>query len=268
MAWRGPGFGLTHAGRLAGSAALSLGTGTAEADYGLANLIDDATSTFFRSTAAGTLEVDIDQGAQFATSTGSNRLVVPIGHNLTEDVTLTVYDSTGAAFSVGADTRTLATATATAGDDFAITLTATERRFLRVKLTESSFSGTYYELPQLIITEILRATVAQPSGRWSDNQAQNSVTTVLEDGGTAQANHSALYQTWAFEFDYVAEAAEIADLDLVVAASEATPLVLEPPYDTDSPRMATLTRREREIFRPAPGTQAAAYRFDLSEYSG
>ena len=63
MAWRGPGYGLSHLARTAGASALSLSTGTAATGFPLSSLVDDSAATFFRSTAAGSLAIDLDPGA-------------------------------------------------------------------------------------------------------------------------------------------------------------------------------------------------------------
>lgn len=144
MAFRAPRYSHLHAFRTRGIANLSLGTGAADADFPLDNLIDDRGGLLFKLSSAGALELECDLGG---TVSQLARLIIPAGHNI--DAEIIVEQDGESAFM---SPTPLLTFTPTLGEQIDKVITASSQNFLRINIVSTAKA---WELSECVFTKVV-----------------------------------------------------------------------------------------------------------------
>jgi hypothetical protein len=263
MAYRNPRWGLLHAAREAGAAAIT--STTEDASFPHENLIDDRAGTLFKFTAsAANLQIDLDRGAGFAALTGIDRLYIPDGHNLSS--TIDVFEDDNSGFSSA--TTLLSAGAVPASGAVDLDITESSERYIRVE-----FNGTgQWELPQLILTKTL-TTTRGPDPDWRGPvPEENALHARKASGATAHLQLGADQDSWRFVYNRVLEATDLTNLDSLLDLGSTPVFLFDPPDDSAYPAiLATLTLRDRRNDHPNPAGVSGRrmrYEFSLLEHIG
>ncbi len=222
MSWRNPSYAHLHAARDAGVGGLSLGSGSADSDFPLANLIDDRHSVQMKFTAAATThELDLNRGA--AGLTAISRLSI-LNHNLDGKRIKLDAGTDGATFGTPLLASTLISGTAAI--DTAVT--STTLRYLRLTFPTTSVQPM---LGQLIYTATVTLTQGPDPEQWIDQPVSDVLQ--FDDGDSLQVRPVRRF----VEYRYPVAGRTAADLTkleaLISAVSTYRPFLLDSAYAED-----------------------------------
>ena len=260
MAWRSPRFGILHAARDAGAAGVT-GANAFSTTQTKDHLLDDraGTLTTFAATASDHY-IQVDRGA--AGLEAIDRLWIPLGHNFSGwDVQLA--SSTTGAFA-GEETQRINHATTyTVGGAGGLSVPATQLDF-----TFTSSDDRYWRmdwpnevtinpaLGELLLTRT-RSTVRGPEPGWSDNIEANVQTTALASGVRPVLVNGADNASYAFNYRAVDDVTDQAIFDLLVTTGLNNPILLDPPYDTNTSVWVQVVESSRVQDESVPATTDA-----------
>jgi hypothetical protein len=262
MAWRAPRYGLTHAARAAGVAAISAtdsaGVNRADPLFPVANLVDDRAGMLFKFTTSGPAHrIDLDLGT--GTLPILNRLYIPLGHNLTG--TIDVQNDDNASFSSPATVLSgYAVSAATVVD---AEISPVIQRYYRLL-----FNGTgKWELSELYYTRTLTSLelATGPEQGWDDDLIEHVLHLEKESGAAAHFQQGPDQRRWRFTFPGVSLQADLDVLESLYALGTHRVFLFDPPYDTEPAVLATIAnrRRQNETRVPAGGAKTMRYEFEV-----
>lgn len=260
MAWRVPRFGVIHAMRDAGYSALTIKSGesVASGDY-LSYVLDERreTMTFAAS----------DSGHYVAVDTGSpviviDRLIIPVGHNLSGADIKVQEDSVVTFDSPATDLKSYAVPDATQID--LDDVTESQLRYLRVRVLDD-MNPVFPEL--WLTTTLAPGQSANPN--WKDERFYNILSFVAPSGDRGDLQLGASQRMFELEYPNVWAAADIAMLDqLIDDVGMEKAFIFDPPFDDEDSLICRMYQKpERRFSYPAPktGTKGYTYRFYIVE---
>jgi hypothetical protein len=194
---------ITYSKNIMETGTVSLTAGTAHADYPLARLYDRNISDLFKTTAAVTTEIQVDQGA--SGNIAIDTCIIAGGHNL-DGETIDIQHSPNG--SVWTDATTQFTGTA---GTIIKTLTGGTKRYWRVKITNPSAA---VEIPEIFFTPAYtwEAEPSYPLERLQENFNVNKVTDLKGENYYLKLGESKRVRRYTIELVLTAQKDNFLDL--------------------------------------------------------
>ena len=269
MSFRAPRFSYKHAFRDVPVGNTILGTGSADADFPLANAFDDRATLKFALSSAGALELETDLGSDFATSglDAFDRIIIAAGHNI--DETMTVQQDTTSTFP--SVTNLLVLSSPVAGAQIDVGLVISSEQFIRIKVGNAL---TAWELHEAFITNTMTLTRG-PDLRSAVDETRHNFTRLVQPAGASPTIENGSAQRY-MELEYRdIQGADLTAMEAFVAwvgmdksfyvdpvSFSATPATDDPPIlmKFDQPVRVT-----NELTVPTTGVDSKHYRLFLIE---
>ena len=266
MSYRNPRWCVLHAAKDAGVSAITVLS--EDANFPKENLIDDRAGSVFKNASAAVQTIVVDRGA--GTLEAVDRIFFPNPGNLelgTGGWTLEAADDSGFTTNltslVASGTIQLPGSTTPVSEEF----TSNAQRYVRF----TSASSVILVIPQLILSKV-RTTERGPAADWRGPTPRSNVLAAEKSSGAvAHFQRGPDRNEYRFEYRRVKETDDLAALDALFAAGEASVFVFDPPDTTDPSILATVARRERQNDHPAPAGisgRRLLYEFELLEHLG
>ncbi len=265
MAFRAPRFSHAHAFRERGIANLSLGTGAADSDFPLDNLIDDRAGLLFKLSATGALELECDAGALV----GFDRIIIPAGHNIDEECL--VEEDTANTFPTP---TVLATFTPTTGVLIDEAITASTEQFLRLRIVNTTVA---WEMSEVVLTTIVTLTAGPELENSTDEKEYNFTRLSYPSGVSPTIQHGAPQRSIQLEYPELGQqtASDLTKMEALIDDVDMNkPFWVDPasfstPPETDEPvlwmKFARAPRSSNTILVPASGTRSKSFSLELIE---